>query len=423
MKFKTTKLKSGLRIITVPMKDNPSITVLVMVSAGSKYETKQENGLSHFLEHMCFKGTKTRPKASDISRELDSIGAHYNAFTGQEYTGYYAKAAAKHTKKIIEIVSDMYLHPIFDESEIEKEKGVIIEELRMYNDLPQKKVAYEFLSLLYGDQPAGWNIVGTEETIKSFKKEDFIQYRESHYTAPATTVIVSGNFNEKQVIKDITERFKEIGKNKNKDKEKVKEFQEKPAISAIFKETDQTHIIIGARSFHINDKRMPTMSVLIGILSGGMSSRLFSKMRDQLGICYYVKADHDASTDHGFVSIAAGLDNSRVEKGIKGILEECTRLKNELVSKEELSKVKDYIAGTLLLGLETSDSRAEFCGFEAIVKGKVDSPNQIMAKIKKVTAKDVQKLAKEIFVDEGLNMSLIGRYKDTETFKKYFSVL
>jgi predicted Zn-dependent peptidase len=422
MTFKTTKLKSGLRIITVPMAENPSVTVLVMVSAGSKYESKEESGLSHFLEHMCFKGTKKRPKASDISRELDSIGAHYNAFTGQEYTGYYAKAAVKHTKKIIEIVSDMYLHPIFDEKEIEKEKGVIIEELRMYNDLPQKKVAYEFLSLLYGDQPAGWEIVGTEQTIKSFKKEDFIKYRESHYTAPVTTVIVSGSFNEKEVIKEISNNFKEIDSKKNKDKKKVIESQSKPEIRTLFKETDQTHLIIGARSFSVHDKRMPIMQAMIGVLSGGMSARLFSKMRDQLGICYYVKADNDPFTDHGFVSIAAGVDNSRVEEGVKGILEECRRLKDELVGEEELNKVKDYISGTILLGLETSDSRAEFCGYEAIVKGKVESPDEIIKKVKKVTAKDIQKLAREIFVDKGLNMAIIGRFKDGEAFKKYFTL-
>jgi predicted Zn-dependent peptidase len=422
MTFKTTKLKSGLRIITVPMADNPSVTVLVMVRAGSKYETKKENGLSHFLEHMAFKGTKRRPKASDLSRELDSIGAHYNAFTGQEYTGYYAKAATVHTDKIIDIISDMYLNPIFDEKELEKEKGVVIEEIRMYNDLPQRKVSIEFMSLLYGDQPAGWSIAGPEKNIKSFNQKMLKDYYASHYTAPATTVIISGSFNEKDVIGQIEKHFAHANLKKNKNKKPVKESQNKPAIVTSFKETDQTHLIIGARAFPINDKRSYIMSVLVGVLSGGMSARLFAKMRDELGICYYVRANDDLSTDHGVITISAGVDNSRVKEGIEGILGECRRLKDEPVGKAELDKVKDFIAGTTMLGLETSDARAETCGYQDIVKGKAESPSEFIKKIRKVTAKDVQKLAKEIFVDKGLNMAIVGRFKDPEPFKKYFKV-
>ncbi len=423
MTFKTTTLPSGLRIITIPMQDNPSVTVLVMVRAGSKYETKEINGLSHFLEHMCFKGTEKRPKASDISRELDSIGAHYNAFTSQEFTGYYAKAAAKNAGKIVDIISDMYLHPIFDAKELEKEKGVIIEEIRMYNDLPQRKVGDVFMSLMYGDQPAGWDIAGPEETIRTLNREKMIAYRSAHYTAPATTVIVSGSFDEKEMMSQITKAFEKASTDKPANKLAVKESQSVPAIATSFKETDQTHLIIGFRSFPVNDERMPIMQVLVSILGGGMSSRLFSKMRDQLGICYYIKTDNDSFTDHGFLSISAGVDNSRVEEGIKGILEECRRIKTESVSEQELQKAKDYISGTTLLGLETSDSRAEFCGFQDALKGSVSSPDELIAKVRAVTAGDVNNLAKDIFVDRGLNMAIVGRYKDSEPFKKYFTVL
>ena len=405
------------------MQDNPSVTVLVMVRTGSKYETKNINGLSHFLEHMCFKGTEKRPKASDISRELDSIGAHYNAFTSQEFTGYYAKAASKHAGKIVDVISDMYLNPIFDAKELEKEKGVIVEEIRMYNDLPQRKVGDTFMNLLYGDQPAGWDIAGPEETVKSMTREDMVKYRTAHYTTKSTTVIVSGSFDEKEMTDQITKAFEKASTKVPAVKLVVKESQSKPAIATTFKETDQTHLIIGFRTFPITDKRIPTMNVLVGILGGGMSSRLFSKMRDQLGICYYVRTDNDSFTDHGFLSIAAGVDNKRVEEGIKGILEECRRISKEPVGAAELQKAKDYISGTTLLGLETSDARAEFCGYQDALKGKVSSPDEIMAKIRKVTAKDVQNLAKEIMVDKGLNMALIGRYKDSEPFKKYFTML
>ncbi|MGC9605437.1 MAG: pitrilysin family protein [Minisyncoccia bacterium] len=411
MKFNKTVLPNSLRIVTVPMPDNPAVAVLVMVEAGSKYETKRTSGISHFLEHMTFKGTPKRPKAIEISRELDSIGAHYNALTSHEFTGYWAKAGAKHLDKVLDVVSDMYLHPLFDAKEIEKEKGVIIEELRMYKDLPQRHVHDVLSGLLYGDQPAGRNIIGTEKTIKSFGRDDFLEYRAAHYVGSATTVIVAGSFDEKKIVGQIEKAFAGIPRTVKKEKPGVKESQKKPAIKTVFKETDQTHLAIAVRTFSLFDPRIPAMDVLSTILGGGMSSRLFSKMRDELGICYYIGASHDPYTDHGDLAISAGVDNSRVEEAVKGILSECSRLKTELVPAAELKKAKDSIAGRTLLDLETSDARAEFFGLEETLKHKLESPEEQIAKINAVTAADVRKLAREIFVDKGLNLALVGRTK------------
>jgi predicted Zn-dependent peptidase len=393
-----------------------------MVEAGSKYETKKQNGLSHFLEHMVFKGTPKRPKASDISRELDSIGAHYNAFTSQEYTGYYAKVDPRHLDLVIDLVSDMYLNPLFDENEIKKEKGVIIEELRMYRDLPQRHVHDVLSELLYGDQPAGWNVIGTEENLHAFKKDDFISYRAAHYVSSATTVIVSGSFDEKKTLKTIEKAFEAIPKDPKQGKKAIVASQISAQVRVEFRETDQTHLAIALRTFPVNDARIPAMQLLSTILGGGMSSRLFAKMRDELGICYYISASHTPYTDVGELTITAGLDNSRVEEGVKGILEELCRLKEELVSESELKKAKDYIAGTTMLELETSDARAEFCGGQEILKKKIESPDEIIAKIQKVTSEDLMKLAQEVLVEKGLNMALIGRYKDPEAFKPYFKL-
>ncbi|MBU6231793.1 insulinase family protein [Patescibacteria group bacterium] len=420
MRFKKTTLSNGLRLVTVPMPDNPSVTVLVMVEAGSKYETKDLNGLSHFLEHMVFKGTTKRPKASDISRELDSIGAHYNAFTSQEFTGYYAKADSRHFEAILDIVSDMYLDPLFEGSEIAKEKGVIVEEIKMYRDMPQSRVHDLFMSLLYGDKPAGWDIAGTEANVRSFTKDDLRRYRGQHYVASATTVIIGGSFDEAEAAKAVEEAFAKISSGKKSGKPSTVEEQSEPAIMTEFKETDQTHLVIGARSFAVKDPRMPAMMVLSTILGRGMSSRLFSKMRDELGICYYIKCDQDSYTDHGVLTISAGVDNSRVSEGIKGILGECERMKSEPVSDAELKKAKDYIAGTTMLELETSDARAEFCGYQETMKHEIQSPEEIIAKTAAVTAADVQKLAQDVFVNKGLNLAIIGRFKDAEAFKPYF---
>ena len=421
MKINKTILPNGLRIITVPMLDNPSVTVLVMVSAGSKYETKKINGLSHFLEHMVFKGTTRRPKAVDISRELDSLGASYNAFTGQEYTGYYAKVAARHLDKALDIVSDMYVNPIFDTAEIEKEKGVIVEELRMYKDLPQHQAAEMFTEALYGDQPAGWPIIGTEDTIRSFSRADLIAYRSAHYVASATTVIVSGSFDESTIIADIEKSFSAISTGDKAGKLPVHESQSSPEVKLTFKETDQTHLVLGVRTFPIFDPRMPIMRVLSAILGKSMSSRLWTKMREELGICYYVNADQDSYTDHGVLAISAGVDNTRVEQAIKGILGECARLRDEFVSEAELQKVKDYIAGTTVLHLETSDARAEYCGYQEVLKNKVDMPEEGIAKVRAVTAEQVRELARQVFVDTQLTLSIVGKYKDPSAFSAYLT--
>ena len=271
MKFSKTILPNGLRLVLAPMPDNPSVTVLLMVETGSKYESKEQSGLSHFLEHIVFNGTPKRPKAIDISRELDSIGAHYNAFTAQEFTGYYAKAAAGHFDTILDVVSDMYLHPLFDENEIAKEKGVIVEEIRMYQDLPQAHVHDIFMSLLYGDQPAGWNVAGTEANVKSFNREDFISYRSDHYVAGATTVIIGGSFDEKKAAAAVEEAFAGISAGAKGDKTAVDDTQKAPAVKTEFKETDQTHIVIGVRTFPVKDPRIPAMHVLSTILGRGMS--------------------------------------------------------------------------------------------------------------------------------------------------------
>lgn len=411
MKFNKTILSNGLRLVTIPMADNPSVAVLVMVETGSKYESKDTSGISHFLEHMVFKGTTKRPKASDISRELDSLGAHYNAFTGQEYTGYWAKAEARHLDTLIDVISDMYQNPRFDEAEIKKEKGVIIEELRMYNDLPQKHVHNVLARLMHGDQPAGWDIIGTEQTINSFGHQDFMKYRSEHYVSKATTVIVAGAIDEADVRAKIEKAFAGMSASAKHGKEKVRESQSEPQVAVEAKETDQTHLVIAVRTFSITDKRVPTMQVLATILGGGMSSRLFSKMRDQLGICYYVKTSYNPFTDHGDLTISAGVDNSRVDIAVREILKECARLKDEPVGATELKKTKDYIAGTTMLELETSEARAEFAGFEEIMKGKIDAPKDIIAKVNKVTAADIVKLARDIFVNEGLNLALVGRSK------------
>jgi len=411
-------LPNGLRIIFVPMHENPTVTVFVLVEAGSKYENKKNNGISHFLEHMCFKGTTKRPTHKEISFELDKLGCHYNAFTNQEYTGYFAKADNASFGKILDIVSDIYLNPTFPEKEMEKEKGVIIEEINMYKDLPQAIVSNEFIKLLYGDQPAGWFIAGLKENILKMKRSDFVDYCKKHYVAEATTVVVAGNVEEKMTFDLVKKSFSKISSGKKEGKKRVSEIQSKPEVSIFFKDTDQTHIILGVRSLNMYDKNIPVARLLSGILGRGLSSRLFMKMREELGICYYVNAGQDSSTDHGIFEVSAGVDTNRIEIAIKAILTELALLKKELVSEEELKKVKMMLIGNLKLSLESSDSIAEFYGFQEVFKEKIKKPEDIIKEINAVTAEEIKKLASEIFIDSKLNLSIVGKFKDKSVFEK-----
>jgi predicted Zn-dependent peptidase len=394
--------------------------VLVTVSAGSKYETKEINGLSHFLEHMCFKGTERRPKAVDISRELDGLGVQNNAFTSQEYTGYFAKAHPKHFSKILDIVSDMYLNPLFDEKEIEKEKGVIVEEINMYEDMPHRIVGDIFMEAMYGDQPAGWNIAGTKENVRKMTRDDFIKYRKENYVASSTTVVVSGNINENKVVEDVKKAFQNISTGRKSGKLKIIEKQTRPVIKIKHKETDQTHIVLGVRAYDAKNQKNYPLHILNTVLGQGMSSRLFQKLRDEMGVGYYVRSGIDEFTDHGFLAVSTGVDNSRVVEVVSAVLGEMKRLATEKISGAELKKAKDYMIGNMYLGLESSDAVAWDCAGQFLLTGKMLTPKEFEEKIKKVTAKDIQKIAKEIFVDNRLNMAIVGNIKNPNELQKIF---
>ena len=269
IKPKKIKLKNGLRVVLVPQPGSLATTVMVSVEAGSKYETKDKNGISHFLEHMCFKGTTKRPQASVISTELDGLCAQYNAFTGQEATAYYAKAKNENFDQILDVVADMYLDPIFDPREIEKEKGVIIQEINMYEDTPSRRVAELFMQLVYGDQPAGWDIAGRKEVIEKITRNDFIKYRGKHYVPQATIVTISGGFRESGLLKKVERYFSALKPGQKGTKLKVKEIQSKPRESVNFKDSDQTHMVMGFRAFGVHDERRLALQVASEVLGGG----------------------------------------------------------------------------------------------------------------------------------------------------------
>lgn len=406
----------------MPDEDSLAATVLVMVAAGSKYEIRKINGLSHFLEHLCFKGTKKRPKPGMISTELDGLGAQSNAFTGQEYTGYYAKVPYQKLPRALEIVSDLYLNPIFNPDEIEKEKGVVIEEIRMYKDLPQRQVWERWMELLYGNQPAGWGIAGDEKTVRALTRKQIVDYRARHYIAPATTVIVSGRINQNGIIKKVEKLFSGLPRASKQTKLKVREKQTKPRVKIEYKKTDQTHTVVGVRTYNIFDKRDAVLDVLSGVLGEGMSSRLFHRIREEMGAAYYVRSGSDLYTDHGYLAVSVGADNRRAPAVIKVILEEFTRLKKELVGEKELQKAKDHAVGNLFLNLETSDSMGQFYGLQNVLTGKIETPKDYALRLQKVTAVQIKKAAQDIFQNRKLNLAMIGPERNSNKFEKILKV-
>lgn len=415
MKIKKTTLKNGLRIVTVPMKDSPTVTVLVVVAAGTRYETRETNGLSHFVEHMCFKGTKKRT-ALELLYELEAMGAQSNAFTNYDMTGYYAKGRAKLFPKLLDIVSDVYLNSVFPEQEIEKERGVICGEIDMINDNPQQKIGYDFYTLLYGNQPAGYSIAGPKENIKRFTQKDFLDYHKKHYHAEKTVVIVTGNIDEKKAIEMIKKSFALITSKPIVSKKKISK-ESGPSFSVEQRKTDQSHIIIGMRSLPLSHPDRRTLSVLNGVLGQGMSSRLSFKLREEMGAGYYVYSDLSASDDTGEFGIATGTEPKRVGEVISAIRGELQKLQTMIVSENELAKVKEYMVGGLYMGMESSDSVAHWVANHEILNRPQKTIQDVEKEIRAVTSTDIIRVAKKYLKPEHFHIAIIGPHTESEIKK------
>jgi predicted Zn-dependent peptidase len=422
--YKKTTLKNGLRAIFVPIKNANSVTVLVLVGAGSKYETKDINGISHFLEHMFFKGTKKRPSTLKVSETLDMIGGEYNAFTSKEITGFWAKVDKKHADTALDWISDIFLNSKFEEQKIQREKGVIIEELNMYLDTPAAYVSELFENLLYKDQPAGWRIVGEKENIMDFNRQKILDYFNAHYSAKNTVVCIAGNIEEKEMQKKIGKYFEKAREKQIFPKPAVKERQSEPEVLIHNKKTDQTHFCLGVRAFNLFDPRRYALSLMAIILGGNMSSRLFLSVRERNGLAYYVHTSFDATTDTGYLVTQAGIRNNSLEKAISLILKEYKDLKSKKITDKELRKAKDYSRGTMALSLDATDAQASFYATQEVMGKEVLTPEQKLKMIDKVSANDIKKVAEEIFLPQKLNLAAIGPIEESkkEELKKILKI-
>lgn len=407
------KLKNNLRILTLPLKSTRVATVFVLVKTGSKYEQKETSGISHFLEHMLFKGTEKRKTPLEVAEELDKVGGVYNAFTGEEYTGYYAKVNVDKFSLALDWVSDIYLNSVLPEKEMEKEKGVIKEEINMYFDNPMAHCELLFQELLYGDQPAGWNIAGTKETVSATTRKDLLTYMDSQYKAENTVVVVAGNINKEKAEEEVAKVFSTAKIGTPKKAHPVIENQKEPAVLNFYKETDQTHLILGARAFNMFSEHRYSQEVLASILGGMMSSRLFSKIREEMGLAYYIKTSVDDNPDTGVLYTRAGVENSKVEEVVKAVMDEYKKITEEKVTEKELTKTKEHIKGKIAINLESSDSLAYFHAVNELLENKTYTPEEIFKSIDNITPEQIQQTAKKIFQPKNLNLVVLGPHKKT----------
>ncbi len=419
MNYKRTILTNGLRLLTIPMRSFESATALVLVGAGSRYENKTNSGISHFLEHMAFKGTKKRPTALSIASIIDGMGGEFNAYTGKESTGFYIKSAAANIELSIDILSDMLQHSLFDQKEIDKEKGVILEEINLYEDTPSRKIGEVYEELLYGDTPLGWDIAGNKKVIKGVNRKDFTDYMSSLYSADNITIVVAGGVDEKSTTELVQKYFGEMPKFDILKHSSVVESQSKSEVLIRQKKTEQVHIALGVRTVPDEHKDHYPLEVLAAIIGGGMSSRLFTEVREKRGLAYYVRSYSEHYTDCGsFVSLA-GVDAKRADEAVKVMVDEYQKISNFKfqISNEELKKAKEFLKGHFVLELEDSRAVAGWYASQEMLNKKMYNPDDIMAKIDAVTAEEV-KAAAQTYLTRPLNLAVIGDFADKGIFEK-----
>lgn len=415
--FEFESLSNGVRLLTAQQDESPSATALVMFGVGSRFEEAHQSGIAHFAEHMFFKGTERRPTARDISVEIDGIGGDFNAFTGKEYTGYYVKCAAEHLDLAVDVLADMLLHSNFDPEEIEREKGVILEEMAMYRDLPQRYVGNVYDELLYGDTPLGWDIIGTEDVIKGADRDLFKSFTDRWYSANRTVVGLSGNVSASAKAA-VSEKFLALPSANEGTRVDATWSQNGPQVKLHHKDSEQAHLLLGVRSISLLDEDRYALGVMNAILGGGMSSRLFTEVRERRGLCYYVYSHHDAYTDAGSLVVAAGVDVNRIDLAITTILEELGKLAADGPDEAEFTKAKNYLKGKFVLGIEDTRGLIMFGARREAVENGYWEPAQALAAIDAITIDDVRRMAKAMFDPEQLNLAIVGPFDDEERFAK-----
>ncbi|MCS7184009.1 MAG: insulinase family protein [Patescibacteria group bacterium] len=411
------KTESGLTYFLYNSQELVTATILVLVKTGTDYENKKLNGISHFIEHLFFKGTKNFPSSKELALELDKIGADYNAFTSYEYTGYYIKTLPEYLERAIYLISDMLINPIFDQKELEKERRVIIEEINYHHDTPTSFVFDEALKLSYGDQPAGWSILGTKESLQRIDQKDILEYFKKNYSIKNTFVIVAGNFDVNKVKNYLNKYFKNYLSKNLPLKLKFQEKNLKNKFKFIQrKDVKQTHLVLIFKTKGLNylKKRKFALSLLTSILGYGLSSRMFRILREDLGITYYVRVNNDLYTDRGYLYLQTGSTIEKTLLTVEKIIEELKKIKMEKIPQEEIQKSKALLETSILTSAESSLSICLFYGLDYLLSRKLISPQEYLKEIKAITENELKREIKNWLVGKNTTLTVLS----SEVFNK-----
>ena len=414
--FERTTLSNGVRVLTAPMPHAQSVSCFIMFAAGARYETAEIGGIAHFAEHMFFKGTERRPTARDIATEIDGIGGEFNAFTGKEYTGYYVKCAAGTRDIALDVLVDMLRNSRFDPEEIEREKGVIVEEMNMYFDTPRDFVGGVYENLLYGDQPLGRDIIGTKESVRAATRETFTSFIDHWYRPERMVVGLGGRIGD-----GLEQRLEELLGSIEARETGVPDPVVIPAngspVKVHTKQSDQAHIVLGARSHPLGHPDRYALQLLATVLGGGMSSRLFTEVRERRGLAYYVFGTNSSYTDAGSLYAQAGVDIQRIDDAVQTVAAELRRIAKEPVPASELEKARAFTKGRFVLGLESPHGTIMFGLRREVLLGAAEEPEAVLAGLDAVTAEDIQRVAQDV-VGSQLKLAVIGPFDDPDRFER-----
>jgi predicted Zn-dependent peptidase len=414
--FQRHTLENGLRVLTADMPQVQSVTCMIMLAAGSRYETPETNGIAHFAEHMFFKGTERRPTAREIGMEVDGFGGEFNAFTSKEYTGYYIRCAADYGDRALDVLVDMLRHSNFDPEEIEREKGVIVEEMNMYYDTPRDFIGGVYDQLLYDAQPLGWDVIGRKETVRGATRETFLEYIDRWYKPERMVVGIAGRLDGKQQ-ETIERLLGDMEPEQTGSPPATVEDGDRPRVKIHHKDSDQAHLILGVRSFPLIHPDRWALQLLSTVLGTGMSSRLFTEVRERRGLAYYVYAHNQSYTDAGSLFSQAGVDIARSEEAVATIVREFRRITEEPVPAEELEKARALAKGRFVLRLENPQGMILFGLGREVLNDPVQEPEEVVAGLDAVTADDIHRVAQDVIASNGLNLALIGPFEDQAPFE------
>lgn len=407
--FSLTTLANGAQLIEAHRHETEAVTLLVLFGVGSRYEPKARNGISHFLEHLMFKGTKKRPKTLDIAKELDGVGAEYNAFTAKDHTGYYIKVDARHLDLAIDIMSDILNNSLFAEKEIDRERHVIVEEINMYEDNPMMYMDDLFERTLYGTHhPLGREIAGPRQSVLAIKRPHIVAYWHKHYRPRNTALIVAGKYDQQKIRQKIVKAFVRAKASAAPSYQSYRAYPAGPRVEFVKRQTEQVQLALGFPGPSLKSKELYPAMLLSTILGGTMSSRLFIKIRERLGLCYFIKMDEGPYQDAGSLVVRSGLARTKLDRAIKEIWLELIRAAQRGVTAPELSRAKEYICGKFLLSLEDSENVANWLGRQYLLTGKLEDVQTKIKRVKAVTREQVGAVARQSFAKKKIALAVIG---------------